>query len=150
MPGASLVGGVLVSSTFVMSVVTAVVGAAIAAVIAQLLGATTPWTLAAGVVGFLVVFGPRVARLPRDLDGVAGIIGRSSRHPAHRTHKPRNRAHSQTLASVPARRWLIHSSISARWLVKHRFVAIAFEDPQLGGSSALAVSVCDELAARRR
>ncbi len=56
-PGASMVGSVLVSSTFVMSVVTAVVGAAIAAVIAQLLGATTPMTVAAGVSGFLTVFG---------------------------------------------------------------------------------------------
>jgi len=56
-PGASFAGGVLVSSTFVMSVVTAVVGAAVGAVIAQLLGATTPVTVAAGVSGFLTVFG---------------------------------------------------------------------------------------------
>ena len=56
-PGASLVGGVLVSSTFVMTVVTAVVGAAIGAVIAQLLGATTAWSVAAGAAGFLIMFG---------------------------------------------------------------------------------------------
>jgi hypothetical protein len=56
-PGASMAEGVLVSSTFVISVITALVGAAIAAVIAQLLEAAMPWAVAAGVAGFVAVFG---------------------------------------------------------------------------------------------
>jgi hypothetical protein len=71
-PGASIVEGVLVSSTFVMSVVTAVVGAAIAAVIAQLVGATTPWTVAAGVAGFLAVFGLESWLAYRDISSAVG------------------------------------------------------------------------------
>ena len=71
-PGASIVEGVLVSSTFVMSVVTAVVGAGIAAVIAQLLGATTPWTVAAGVAGFVAVFGLESWFAYRDISSGVG------------------------------------------------------------------------------
>jgi len=71
-PGASILEGVLVSSTFVMSVVTAVVGAAMAAVIAQLLGATTPWTVAAGVAGFVAVFGLESWFAYRDISSGVG------------------------------------------------------------------------------
>ena len=72
LPGSSMLEGVLVSSTFVMSVVTAVVGAAIAAVIAQLLGASTPWTVAAGVAGFVAVFGLESWFAYRDISSGVG------------------------------------------------------------------------------
>ena len=85
-PGASIVEGVLVSSTFVMSVVTAVVGAAIAAVIAQLLEATTPWTVAAGVAGFVVVFGLEGWFAYRDIS--SGVGNYQPRFPASSTPDP--------------------------------------------------------------
>ena len=84
-PGASIMEGVLVSSTFVMSVVTAVVGAAIAAVIALLLG---PHALdgcrgRCGVPGRVRSRG--LVRLPRHLVGggelsaeVSGTQGRGA------------------------------------------------------------------------
>ena len=81
-PGANPLLSVIVSSTFVISIVTAVVGAAIGAIIAQLLGATTPWTVAAGVIGFLIVFGLEAFMAYRDIS--TGVGSYQPKFPAPR------------------------------------------------------------------
>ena len=81
-PGASDVTGVIVSITFVIGIVNAVVGAVIAAVLGQLLGFTTLWTVAAGVIGFLVVFGLQMVNAYREIS--SGVASYEPKFPAPR------------------------------------------------------------------
>lgn len=79
-PGASGVTGVIASITFVITIVNAVVGAAIAAIVGQLLEFTIAWTVGAGLIGFLIVFGVQGFAAYREIS--TGVANYEPKFPA--------------------------------------------------------------------
>lgn len=71
-PGTSIIAGVVISTPFVTSTINSVLGGVIGAIIAQQSGLASSWAIAAGMVGFFLVFGLQGLIAYRDISsGVA-------------------------------------------------------------------------------